>query len=337
MFTPEKLNELKQLIKTKKNILILAHQNPDGDAIGSSLGLYHFLRTLGVQSTIIVPNEFPKFLKWLPEAKNIIIGEYRVKFVEIAFRNADLIFCLDFNTSSRINQLETKLNESRAVKVLIDHHQNPDNFDYIYSDTSQPATCQMIYKFIDALGEVSNIDEKIATCLYTGILTDTGSFRFRNTTAETHKIISVFLEKGAKPDLIASNIFDCNTPERLKLLGCVLESIELIPNKNTAILYVTRNQLLELGYQKGDTEGFVNYGLSIIGIKFVAFFMEDLQNDFVKISFRSKGNFDVNAFSRSYFNGGGHINASGGRSDLSLKDSISRFKNIIENEIHEIS
>ncbi|PQL91477.1 bifunctional oligoribonuclease/PAP phosphatase NrnA [Apibacter sp. wkB309] len=337
MFTPEKLNELKQLIKTKKNILILAHQNPDGDAIGSSLGLYHFLRTLGVQSTIIVPNEFPKFLKWLPEAKNIIIGEYRVKFVEIAFRNADLIFCLDFNTSSRINQLETKLNESKAVKVLIDHHQNPDNFDYIYSDTSQPATCQMIYKFIDALGEVSKIDEKIATCLYTGILTDTGSFRFKNTTAETHKIISVFLEKGAKPDLIASNIFDCNTPERLKLLGCVLESIELIPNKNTAILYVTRNQLLELGYQKGDTEGFVNYGLSIVGIKFVAFFMEDLQNDFVKISFRSKGNFDVNAFSRSYFNGGGHINAAGGRSDLSLKDSISRFKNIIENEIHEIS
>jgi bifunctional oligoribonuclease and PAP phosphatase NrnA len=337
MFTPEILNKIKQLIKTKKNILILTHQNPDGDAIGSSLGLFHLLRNIGVQSTIIVPNEFPKFLKWMPDAKNIIIGEYRVKFVEIAFRNADLIFCLDFNTSSRINQLETKLNQSRAIKILIDHHQNPDSYDYIYSDTSQPATCQMVYNFIEALGEISKIDEKVATCLYTGILTDTGSFRFKNTTAETHKITASLIEKGAKPDNIASNIFDCNTSERLKLLGAVLESIELIPNKNTAILQITKAQLLEFGYQKGDTEGFVNFGLSIIGIKFVAFFMEDLQNDFVKISFRSKGNFDVNKFSRSYFNGGGHINAAGGRSDLSLKDSISRFKNIIENEINEFS
>ncbi len=337
MFTYEKLIEIKQLIKEKENILILAHQNPDGDAIGSSLGLYHFLHKIGVQSTIIVPNEFPKFLKWMPDAKNIIIGEYRTKFVDIAFKNADLIFCLDFNTSTRINQLETKLNESKAIKILIDHHQNPDCFDYVYSDTSQPATCQMIYKFIETLGEVSKIDENIATCLYTGILTDTGSFRFKNTTSETHKIIASLIDMGAQPNIISSNIFDCNTPERLKLLGTVLDSIELIQDKNTAILYITKNQLLEFGYQKGDTEGFVNYGLSIIGIKFVAFFMEDIQNDFVKISFRSKGEFDVNKFSRKYFSGGGHINAAGGRSELSLMDTISRFKNIIKTEVNEIS
>ncbi|MDR1877096.1 MAG: bifunctional oligoribonuclease/PAP phosphatase NrnA [Flavobacteriaceae bacterium] len=337
MFSQDKLIEIKQLLKTKKNILILTHQNPDGDAIGSSLGLQHFLTNMGVQSTIIVPNEFPKFLKWMPNAKNIIIAEYRVKFTEIAFAKADLIFCLDFNTAPRINHLESKLTDSRAVKILIDHHQEPDLFDYVYSDTSQPATCQMIYKFIEALGEDSKIDENTACCLYTGLLTDTGSFRFRNTTAETHRIIASLLEKGVYPDMVASHVLDNNTPGRIKLLGTVLNSIEIIPEKNTAILYLTKEQLLEFGYQKGDTDGFVNYGLSITDIKFTAFFMEDLQHDFIKISFRSKGDFDVNQFSRDYFNGGGHINAAGGRSELSLKNAIYKFKTIVINEIDEIT
>ncbi len=336
MFSQKDLTEIKQLIKTKKNILILTHQNPDGDAIGSSLGLQHFLTNSGIESTIIVPNEFPKFLKWLPNAKNIIIAEYRVKFTEIAFNKADLIFCLDFNSASRINHLGGKLTNSKAIKILIDHHQEPDPFDYIYSDITQPATCQMVYKFIEALGENSKIDEKTAYCLYTGILTDTGSFRFRNTTAETHKIIANLLEKGVFPDVVASHILDSNTPERLKLLGTVLDSLQIIPEKNTAILSLTKEQLLEFGYQKGDTEGFVNYGLSIIGIKFVAFFMEDVQQNFIKISFRSKGDFDVNQFSRKYFNGGGHINAAGGRSDFSLEETIQKFKTILETEINEI-
>ncbi|MGM5629296.1 bifunctional oligoribonuclease/PAP phosphatase NrnA [Apibacter raozihei] len=332
MFSSQELIEIKQLLTTKKNILILSHQNPDGDAIGSSLGLYHFLQALGIESTIIVPNEFPKFLKWLPEAKNIVIADYRTKFTEIAFNNAEIIFCLDFNTASRINQLDQKLRSSKAVKILIDHHQEPDPFDYVYSDTSQPATCQMIYKFIESLGKTSLINEDIAYCLYTGILTDTGSFRFRNTTAETHKIISNLIEAGVYPDIVASNVLDSNTPERIKLLGTVLDSIEILPEQNTAILSLTREQLKSFGYQKGDTEGFVNYGLSIIGIKFVAFFMEDMQNNFIKISFRSKGNFDVNQFARKYFNGGGHINAAGGRSDMSITETIIKFKDILESE-----
>lgn len=332
MFSEKELSEIKHLLKIKKNILILTHQNPDGDAIGSSLALQLFLKKLDIDSAIIVPNEFPKFLKWLPKAKNIIIAEYRTKYTEIAFKKADLIFCLDFNTAARINQLEDKLNKSKAIKILIDHHQQPDSFNFIYSDITQPATCQMIYKFIDSIGEVSKIDEDIAYCLYIGILTDTGSFRYRNTTAETHRIIAHLIDKGVLPDLAASNILDNNTTEKIKLLGTVLDSVQLIKEKNTAILSLTREQLKSMGYQKGDTEGFVNYGLSIIGIKFVAFFMEDLQNDFIKISFRSKGNFDVNVFARKYFNGGGHINAAGGRSELSLENTIQKFKNIIENE-----
>lgn len=337
MFSQEELSKINKLINTSKNILILSHHNPDGDAIGSSLALNLLLSNLGIHSTIIVPNEFPKFLKWLPGAKNIVIAEQRLKFTEIAFENADLIFCLDFNSASRINHLKGKLSQSKAIKILIDHHQQPDVFDYVYSDTSQPATCQMIFKFIEALGENSLIDKNIATCIYTGILTDTGSFRFRNTTAETHMIIANLIEKGIYPDEIASNVLDNNTPEKIKILGTVLDSLQIIPEKNTAILSLTRNQLKLFGYQKGDTEGFVNYGLSIIGIKFVAFFMEDIHNNFIKISFRSKGDFDVNQFSRKYFSGGGHMNAAGGRSDLDMKDTLQKFKNIINTEIDEIS
>lgn len=336
MFSEKELSEIKILLKNKKNILILTHQNPDGDAIGSSLALQLFLKKLNIESTIIVPNEFPKFLKWLPQAKNIIIAEYRIKFTEISFKKADLIFCLDFNTASRINQLEEKLIKSNATKILIDHHQQPDSFNFLYSDTTQPATCQMIYKFIDSMGESSKIDEDIAYCLYTGILTDTGSFRFRNTTAETHRIIAHLIDKGVFPDIAASNILDSNTAEKIKLLGTVLDSLLLIKEKNTAILSLTREQLKNMGYQKGDTEGFVNYGLSIIGIRFVAFFMEDLQHDFIKISFRSKGNFDVNQFARKYFSGGGHVNAAGGRSEFSLEDTIQKFEDIVKNEINEI-
>lgn len=331
MFSPKEIIEIQKLISHKKHILILAHQNPDGDAIGSTLGLQHFLQKMNKESTVIVPNEFPKFLKWLPRAKEIIIAEYREKFTEIAFEKADLIFCLDFNTSKRIAQLEEKLNNSSATKILIDHHQQPDVFDYVYSDTNQPATCQMVYNFITMLGKEYLIDEDTAYCLYSGILTDTGSFRFRNTTAQTHIIISKLIEKGVKPDLVAGYILDSNTSSRLKLLGCVLDSIELIPGKRTAILHLSRQKLQEYGYQKGDTDGFVNYGLSIIGIHFVGFFMEDLHKDFIKISFRSKGSFDVNAFSRENFNGGGHINAAGGRSDLPLEETIEKFKNIVQN------
>jgi len=332
MFSVQELQKIKKLIKKPESeILIITHYNPDGDAIGSALGMKHFLNKLGKNASVIVPNEYPKFLKWLPQSKEITIAEYRVKFTDIAFKKADLIFCLDFNTASRINDLEDKLIQSKAVKILIDHHQQPDDFDFVYSDVNQPAACQMVYKFIEALGEIDKIDATIAACLYTGILTDTGSFRFRNTTSETHRIIADLIDRGAQPDEIASNVLDYNTPGRIKLLSTVLDSIEYIENKQTVILSLTREELKEYGYQKGDTEGFVNYGLSIIGMKFVAFFMEDLKQDYIKISFRSKGDFDVNQFARQYFNGGGHINASGGRSELSLQETIEKFKQIVIN------
>ena len=326
MFSPIEISKIQSLLVPKNKIVILTHYNPDGDAIGSSLGLKHFLQAKGLQVEVVVPNDFPKFLKWMPDAKKHIIAEYkRMKAKELVF-DADVIFCLDFNASHRIGIVGPWLENAKGVKILIDHHQQPEEFDFVYSDTSLPATCQMIYHFIEALGEENLINEDIAQCLYTGIMTDTGGFRFRSTSATTHRIIANLIECGADPSTITSNTWDTNTVSRLQLLALVLSRMEVVADGQAAILYLTRQELHQYGFEKGDTEGFVNYGLSISGVQVSAFFMEDLYEDFIKISFRSKGNIDMNTFSRNYFNGGGHINASGGRSNDTMENTLVNFK-----------
>ncbi|NML68399.1 bifunctional oligoribonuclease/PAP phosphatase NrnA [Chryseobacterium sp. RP-3-3] len=332
MFTPAELLDISTLLTPENKIVILTHYNPDGDAIGSSLGLKHYLRAKGIPAEVIVPNDFPKFLKWMPESKKVIIGEYKRKYAFEMISNADVIFCLDFNAPLRIGILGEWLTKAKAKKILIDHHQQPEKFDFVYSDTVIPATSQMIYHFIEAMEDENLVNQDIAECLYTGIMTDTGGFRFRSTSATTHRIIANLIEKGADPSIITSNTWDTNTVSRLHLLALVLGRIEVVNDGKVAVLSLTRNELKEYGFQKGDTEGFVNYGLSIAGVKMAAFFMEDLYDDFIKISFRSKDDVDVNQFSRKYFSGGGHINAAGGKSDESLSDTIETFKKRIEAE-----
>jgi phosphoesterase RecJ-like protein len=332
MFTQAELLEIKTLLTPENKIVILTHYNPDGDAIGSSLGLKHYLKAKGIFAEVIVPNDFPKFLKWMPEAKKALIAEYKRKIAFDLINEADVIFCLDFNSPSRIGLLGDWLTKARGKKILIDHHQQPEPFDYVYSDTVIPATCQMIYHFIEAMGDEKLVNKDIAECLYTGIMTDTGGFRFRSTSATTHRIIANLIENGADPAMITSNTWDTNTVSRLHLLALILGRIEVVKDGKVAVLYLTRNELKEYGFQKGDTEGFVNYGLSILGVKMAAFFMEDLYEDFIKISFRSKDDMDVNQFSRKYFSGGGHINAAGGKSNESLHETIETFKKRIEGE-----
>ncbi|MDO4762980.1 MAG: bifunctional oligoribonuclease/PAP phosphatase NrnA [Flavobacteriaceae bacterium] len=332
MFNTQDLNQIQELISTKKNIVIVTHYNPDGDAIGGSLGLKHFLNNQGVDAEVITPNDFPKFLKWMPDAKKITIAEYKKKKAFELIDEADVIFCLDFNTYSRIGILGDWVSQSKAKKILIDHHQQPDNFDFVYSDTQVPATSQMVYHFIEALGKSNLVDENVAKCLYTGIMTDTGGFRYRSTSATTHRITAYLIEKGANPAEISSNTWDNNNVSRLKLLSLVLGRIELTKNNEIAILWLKRKELLELGFEKGDTEGFVNYGLSVLGVKVSALFMEDLYEELIKISFRSKNNVDVNQFARKYFSGGGHINAAGGKSYESIEKTIERFKEIVNQE-----
>ncbi|MBP2617053.1 DHH family phosphoesterase [Chryseobacterium jejuense] len=326
MFTPAELLEINTLLTPENKIVILTHYNPDGDAIGSSLGLKHYLKAKGIYAEVIVPNDFPKFLKWMPESKKVIIAEYKRKLAADMIAAADVIFCLDFNSPSRIGLLGDWLIKAQGKKILIDHHQQPESFDFVYSDTVIPATSQMIYHFIEAMEDEKLVNQDIAECLYTGIMTDTGGFRFRSTSANTHRIIANLIEKGADPAMITSNTWDTNTVSRLHLLALVLGRIEVVNDGSVAILSLTRNELKEFGFQKGDTEGFVNYGLSIAGVKMSAFFMEDLYEDFIKISFRSKDDVDVNQFSRKYFNGGGHINAAGGKSNDSLPGTIEIFK-----------
>ena len=332
MFAASEITEIKKLLTPESNIVIVTHYNPDGDAIGSSLGLYHFLKNKGIEADILVPNDFPKFLKWMPDAKKITIADYKRKKAGEAIYHADVIFCLDFNAASRIGILGDWVTKSWAKKILIDHHQQPESFDYIYSDTSIPATCQMVYHFIEALDEENLIDQNVAECLYTGLMTDTGGFRFRSTSAETHCIVANLIEKGADPAKISSYTWDTNSVSRLQLLALVLGRIEMTKNGEVAILYLTREELKNYGFEKGDTDGFVNYGLSINGSKMAAFFMEDLYEDFIKISFRSKDEVDVNQFSRKYFNGGGHINAAGGKYFKSIGETIEDFKDKVENE-----
>ena len=332
MFTQSQLQEIKNLLLPENKVVIITHYNPDGDAIGSSLGLKHFLKTLGLEPIVIVPNDFPKFLKWMPEAKKTIIADYKRKMASDAIKDADVIFCLDFNAHNRIGIVGDWLANATAKKILIDHHQQPEDFDFVYSDVAIPATCQMIYHFIEALGKEDLVNQNIAECLYTGIMTDTGGFRFRSTSATTHRIVANLIEKGADPAMITSNTWDTNTVSRLHLLSLILGRIELVKDGKVAILYLKRDELKEFGFEKGDTEGFVNYGLSIAGTKMSAFFMEDLYEDFIKISFRSKDDVDTNAFARAHFNGGGHINASGGKYFKNIYETIEDFKSKIENE-----
>ena len=326
----QNIEHLKQLLSTPKNIVIVSHKNPDGDAIGSSLGLYHFLEKFGHNITVIMPNEYPDFLKWMPGENGILKQDSQTKECDDLIQKAELIFTLDFNALHRAGNMETVLAESDAIKIMIDHHQEPDGYAaYTFSDIHMSSTCEMVYHFIDMLDGLNTIDTNVATCLYAGIMTDTGSFRFPSTTSKTHRVIANLIEKGANNAEIHNNIYDANSFERLQLLGCALNNLKVIPESRTAYFTLSQEELNKYNYKKGDTEGVVNYGLSLKNIVLSAIFIEDKQEGIIKISLRSKGHFSVNEFSRAHFNGGGHINAAGGKSDLSLNDTVEKFISIL--------
>lgn len=324
------INSIKQLLSTSKKIVIVPHKNPDGDAIGSTLGLYHYLLKNNHKAQVITPNNYPNFLKWIPSEDTILKHDSQTKLCEELIHNADIIFTLDFNAFHRTGNMETVLSNSNAIKIMIDHHQAPDDYaTYMFSDVTMSSTCEMIYHFIDMLGDLNLIDANIATCLYTGIMTDTGSFRFSSTTSTTHRIVANLIEKGANNATIHNNVYDTNSYNRLQLLGCALNNLKVIPEFKTAYITLSQKELNTYNYTKGDTEGIVNYGLSLEGVILAAIFIEDQQEGIIKISLRSKGNFSVNEMSRAYFNGGGHTNAAGGKSYATLKETVEKFISIL--------
>ena len=331
-------NSIKTLLKAPKAIVIIPHRNPDGDAIGSTLGLYHYLKQYNHNVNVIAPNDYPDFLKWIPGEASILKYDIQKEDCDVLVDNAELIFTLDFNSLGRIGDMEAIVSNSKAIKVMIDHHQQPDDYaTYIYSDVSMSSTCEMVFNFIAMLNDEDKINSDIATCLYTGIMTDTGSFRFPSTTSATHTIIGKLIQKGANNSEIHNNIYDTNSYARLQLLGRALSNLKVIPEYKTAYITLTQEELNTFDFKKGDTEGFVNYGLSLKGIIFAAIFIESHQDEIIKISLRSKGDFSVNELSRTHFNGGGHTNAAGGKSELSMKETIDKFISILPNYKQDLS
>ena len=328
------IQAITELLATPKKIAIIPHRSPDGDAMGSTLGLYHFLLKLNHKPVIIAPNDFPIFLAWLPGSDSVLVYENdRVNTTKV-LQEVELIFTLDFNALHRTGEMENVLNKLSVPTIMIDHHQSPDDYaTYTYSDTTFGSTCEMIYNFIGFLNQKSLIDKTIATCLYTGIMTDSGQFRYPKTTGTTHRIVAEFIDLGVDNSEIATLVFDNNSYDRLQLLGRALQNMKVIPEHKTAYISLSQKELDHFHYIKGDTEGIVNYGLTIKGIIFAAIFIEHKDENIIKISFRSQGDFDVNKFARQHFEGGGHINAAGGKSKTSLQETIRKFETILS-QIH---
>ena len=324
------IQAIQLLLSTPKKIAIIPHRGPDGDAMGSTLGLYHFLLKNNHHPVVVSPNEFPDFLAWMPGAETVKIFEKDKENCTKILEDAELIFTLDFNALHRTGEMEHVLAQLKAPFIMIDHHQKPDDYaTFTYSDTSFGSTCEMIYNFILFLGKKHDIDKTIGTCIYTGILTDSGSFRFPKTTGTTHRIIAELIDLGVENTEIPTLLFDNSSFGRLQILGRALQNMKVITEHKTAYITLTQDELNSFGYVKGDTEGIVNYGLSIKGIVFAAIFIENKEEKIIKISFRSQGDFDVNQFARDYFNGGGHQNAAGGKSEVSMEETIRKFEDLV--------
>lgn len=323
--------EIQKLIANPKKIAIIPHRSPDGDAMGSTLALYHFLLKLNHDVTVISPNEFPDFLTWMPSSEKVLIFENDSISTTKILQESEIVFTLDFNALHRTgDKMEFVLKQLHTIFIMIDHHQLPDLYaNYTYSDTNFGSTCEMIYNFIEQLNKKQLIDKNIATCIYTGILTDSGGFKYPKTTGRTHRIVAELIDLGVENTEIPNLLFDNNSYSRLQLLGRALNNLKVFPENKTAYTSLSQKELDEFNYVKGDTEGIVNYGLSIKDVIFAAIFIEHTDEKIIKISFRSEGDFDVNQFAREHFSGGGHINAAGGKSNKTLAETIAKFETIL--------
>ncbi|GAA3968968.1 DHH family phosphoesterase [Mucilaginibacter dorajii] len=324
------LAALTELLASPKKIVITTHHKPDGDAMGSSLGLYNYLIQQGHHTTVITPTDYPDFLAWLPGNEDVIIYTEQLEKSAELIAAAELIFCLDFNALSRINEMGVLVGDSSAYKIMIDHHLEPADFDdYRHWDINACAAAQLVYDFIvNQLYHPELINKDVATCLYTGIMTDSGSFRLPNTSSTVHRIVADLIDAGAVNYRIHELVYNSASENRLRFLGhCLANCLEVLPEYNTAIIAVNNTDLKKFDVNTGDTEGVVNYALSMSSIKLAAFIVE--RSDRVKLSLRSKGEFPANEICKKYFDGGGHRNAAGGHSEGTLEHVVEKFKSIL--------
>ncbi len=332
------IHNLFSQLTTPKKVIITMHQKPDGDAMGSTLGLYHFLKQLGHDAKVISPTNWASFIGWMPGINTVLDYERQTDTSNELIKSADWLFCLDFNTLSRTKKMEEALDAASGERILIDHHREPqeEKFAYGISDTGKSSTCEMVYDFIVNAGYGDSITIDVAQCLYAGVMTDTGSFRFPSTTASVHKMVAHLKELGLIHAPIHEALFDNGSEARLRFIGNVLlNRMEVFYEYNTALISIPQQDLIKFDIKTGDTEGLVNYPLSIEGIKLAAIIID--RGEERKCSFRSKGEFDVNTFARTYFNGGGHFNAAGGATTDSLEKAVTDFKAAIAEHRKELS
>ena len=322
------IDHVEKWFERADKIVIVSHVSPDGDAIGSSLGLWHFLNSQDKNVHVIVPNAFPDFLKWMPGAKEVIQYNRYKEFADKLIMEADVICCLDFNVLSRIDEMEEIVRVSPGRKMIVDHHLYPGDFARIVISHPQiSSTSELVFRLICQLGNFSDITKEAAECIYTGMMTDTGGFTYNSNDREIYLIIGELLSKGIDKDEIYRNVFNTHSEGRLRLMGYVLyEKMQVFPQFNAALITLTREEQKKFEYKKGDTEGFVNMPLSMKGICFSVFLREDTEKDMIKVSLRSVGTFPCNEVASEFFNGGGHLNASGGEFYGPMEEAVALFK-----------
>jgi len=326
----QNLDELKDLISTPKKVVITTHHKPDADALGSSLALWGYLKKKKHDVNVITPTDYPSFLNWMNGNDEVMVfNQGNEEKSKQLVREADIIFCLDFSALSRINELGEMIRNAKAKKVLIDHHLEPEDFaDINFSDITAAATAVLIYKLIVGMGDRGLLDTCIGECIYAGIMTDTGSFRHPSTNREVHLIIAELINLAVDISKIHRLIYDNNTEIKLRFLGySLLYKLKVIPEFFTAYISISADELNRFDSQTGDTEGLVNYALSVEKVMMAAVIIE--REDAVKISFRSKGEFSVSEFARKHFEGGGHRNAAGGKCQLSLQETVKKFVDLL--------
>lgn len=323
--TPQEILEIKDLLQTKGLIVITSHHNPDGDAIGSILGLHHILKAMGIESAMVMPNEIPDFLAWLPSCNDVVRYSKQEKKAKALLENAEVLFALDYNGTARLEKMEKDFQNSKAKKILIDHHPFPESsFDFYLSDTSVSSTAELVYEFALKIDAESFINFNSAICLFTGIMTDTGSFSYACSAPRTFEIVAKLIALGVKVEEVQQQVYNNFSEDRMRLMGHALTSkMKVFPEFQAAYISLSREELKQFHYRIGDTEGIVNLPLSIKNVVFSALFVES--TDFVKVSLRSVGNFPVNKVSKEFFNGGGHTNAAGGKSFATMSETESKF------------
>lgn len=335
---PEKVEQFRSLLQNTKRVALVTHVNPDGDAIGTSLALAQCFRAQGITATVIAPNPFPDFLRWLEGVNDIMIFKHGPSKVKAVLADVDLVMCVDFNSIARVDELGEVLRTMTVPRVLIDHHLKPadDEFALCFSKVDACSSAEVFFHLAKALGWLQYFTPEVAEAVYTGLMTDTNGFQNNCSNASTFRTIAELLELGVDKNKVFDSVYCNYTESRLRLLGYTLnQKMVVLPEYHAAYIALSREELNSFHFQAGDTEGFVNYPLSIKGIQFSAFMSESAEH--IRLSFRSRGNFSVNDFARNHFDGGGHLNASGGTAKLTLEETIEKFLNTLERYKNELS